>query len=273
MALQSSGVITLQDIHDEAGGTTNSTAQCSVDDADIRALINRSAGGVQSFDDYYGAAAANTTSSIAGGGSTTTNQFPNCNVSLSTGNKLVVVIPMIRIQSGSSLTNGPTSVTIGGQSATQRQMSNQNVAASGYGHMNSIWTLETTLSGTQLVTGSTMSGTGNNSCIVYEITGHTQATPHSTSVASNYTGSAATSDTIGVNTVSGGTVVMGITASAPGNSSTITTSPSSTESQNSFSNLNHAAMRKDNTSAGTPTIFTISNTQSGFFNIVAASFK
>lgn len=269
MALTSSGQITLNEIHVEAGGSSGS--QVALSDTDVKDLVGADNNNT-ALSDYYGAAAANTTSSIAGGGSTTTNGFANCNVSLSSGNKLVVVIAMYRVQSGSAISNGPSSVTVGGQSATLRNINNKNVAASGYGHINSIWVLETTLSGTQLVTGSTMTGTGNNSCIVYEVTGHTTATPRHIAVASNYTGTAATSDIVTLIGASGGTALFGCTATSSGNSGTISTSPSTTVSQNSFSNLNHASARLDGTSAGS-TAYTFTNTQSGFFNIVAASFK
>lgn len=53
MTLQSSGTISLDQIHVEAGGTTNTLA--SIDDADIRQLIERSAGATSSFSDFYGA--------------------------------------------------------------------------------------------------------------------------------------------------------------------------------------------------------------------------
>ena len=56
MALQNSGAITLDQIHDEAGGTSGST--CTVNDADIRGLIDASDGATTSFDDWYGAASA-----------------------------------------------------------------------------------------------------------------------------------------------------------------------------------------------------------------------
>lgn len=53
MTLQSSGAISLDDIHVEAGGTTNT--QASINDADIRALIDKADGALSSFDDFYGA--------------------------------------------------------------------------------------------------------------------------------------------------------------------------------------------------------------------------
>ena len=59
MTLQSSGTISLDQIHVEAGGTTST--QASIDNADIRALIGRSAGVTSSFSDFYGAEAYPTT--------------------------------------------------------------------------------------------------------------------------------------------------------------------------------------------------------------------
>lgn len=66
MALQSSGAITLDQIHDEAGGTSGST--CTINDADIRGLIDADAGDNTSFDDWYGASAVNPRMLLAGGG-------------------------------------------------------------------------------------------------------------------------------------------------------------------------------------------------------------
>ena len=53
MALPSSGTITLNEIHIEAGGSTGSLA--SINDADIRALIGKSDGAAMSFSEWYGA--------------------------------------------------------------------------------------------------------------------------------------------------------------------------------------------------------------------------
>jgi len=269
MALQSSGQISLNDIHVEAGGSSGS--QAAINDSDIRDLAGKSSGSQMAFSEWYGVSAANTTATRIGGSSTTTNQFPNNVSTLSSGNKLIVVVVLLRVQSGSSISNGPTYVTVGGQSATLRAIINRNVSSLSYGHINSIWTLETTLSGSQLTTGSTTTGTGNNSCHIYEVTGHTQATPRSVAVTSNYTGSASTTDTIALAQTSGGSAIFGVTASGFGGGS-LSSSPSTTVVNNTFSNLNHAGAHKDNTTAGT-TAYTWTNNQSGYFNIVAASFK
>ena len=63
MALQTSGAISIDDIHQEAGG--NSGTQCSIDDSDIRGLnaasgrsIDPDSGDPIDFADFYGASAS-----------------------------------------------------------------------------------------------------------------------------------------------------------------------------------------------------------------------
>lgn len=56
MTLPSSGAISLNDIHVEAGGTTGTVV--SINDADIRALISAGSGSEMSFTDWYGASSA-----------------------------------------------------------------------------------------------------------------------------------------------------------------------------------------------------------------------
>jgi hypothetical protein len=55
MPLQTSGAISLNDIHVEAGGASGTTA--SINDADIRALIGKASGVQMSFSEWYGASA------------------------------------------------------------------------------------------------------------------------------------------------------------------------------------------------------------------------
>ena len=61
MALQSSGQISLDDIHVEAGGSTGSEA--TINDSDIRDLIGASSGAELEFADFYGATATDALSS------------------------------------------------------------------------------------------------------------------------------------------------------------------------------------------------------------------
>jgi len=53
MALQTSGQISLNDIHTEAGGSSGS--QASINDSDIRGLIGKGSGAQMSFTEWYGA--------------------------------------------------------------------------------------------------------------------------------------------------------------------------------------------------------------------------
>ena len=69
MALQSSGAISLNDIHVEVNGTSGTT--CSLNDSDIRGLIDKGNNATSSFNEFYGA--ANITHIVASGGSTTTS--------------------------------------------------------------------------------------------------------------------------------------------------------------------------------------------------------
>ena len=56
MPLQSSGQISLDDIHVEAGGSTGTEA--SLNDTDIRGLISKADGAANSFSEYYSASGA-----------------------------------------------------------------------------------------------------------------------------------------------------------------------------------------------------------------------
>lgn len=53
MALQTSGMISLNDIHVEAGGSSGTA--CTINDSDIRGLIGKSSGAAMDFADWYGA--------------------------------------------------------------------------------------------------------------------------------------------------------------------------------------------------------------------------
>ena len=53
MALQTSGAISLNDIHVEAGGTSGTAA--TINDSDIRGLISKASGATMSFSEWYGA--------------------------------------------------------------------------------------------------------------------------------------------------------------------------------------------------------------------------
>lgn len=56
MALQTSGAISLNDIHVEAGGSSGTLA--SINDSDIRGLIGKGSGAQMSFGEWYGASSS-----------------------------------------------------------------------------------------------------------------------------------------------------------------------------------------------------------------------
>lgn len=56
MGLQTSGAISLNEIHVEAGGSSGT--QASINDTDIRALISKASGAQMSFSEWYGASAS-----------------------------------------------------------------------------------------------------------------------------------------------------------------------------------------------------------------------
>ena len=55
MPLQTSGPISLNDIHIEVGGSSGTSV--SLNDADVRGLINKASGATMSFNEWYGATA------------------------------------------------------------------------------------------------------------------------------------------------------------------------------------------------------------------------
>jgi len=77
MALQTSGAITLDQIHIEVGGSSGSSV--TINDADIRGLIGKSDGATMAFNEWYGAASvAYWAHAYAKGGLENTNHsFPN----------------------------------------------------------------------------------------------------------------------------------------------------------------------------------------------------
>ena len=64
MALQSSGQISLNDLHVEAGGTSGT--QASMNDSDIRGLVSAAANSQMTFSSFYGASADYSTTMTVG---------------------------------------------------------------------------------------------------------------------------------------------------------------------------------------------------------------
>lgn len=67
MALQTSGAISLNDIHIEAANSYHSGSNCTINDADIRALIGKASGATMSFNEWYGASSSLDTQTVTVG--------------------------------------------------------------------------------------------------------------------------------------------------------------------------------------------------------------
>ena len=65
MALPTSGAISLNQMHTEAGGSSGTIA--SINDADIRALIGKGSGATMSFNEWYGASSSLNTQTVTVG--------------------------------------------------------------------------------------------------------------------------------------------------------------------------------------------------------------
>lgn len=93
MALQSSGQISLDDIHVEAGGTTSTLA--AINDSDIRGLIGATSESEMEFSDWYGASGAQL--DVRG---TTQNVSSRANIDTSISSSLPVNLTGQSIQTG-----------------------------------------------------------------------------------------------------------------------------------------------------------------------------
>ena len=71
MATPSSGTISLNEMHVEAGGSSGT--ECSINDADIRLIADKSSGATASWNDYYSRAADYAISMTTGGTSRSTS--------------------------------------------------------------------------------------------------------------------------------------------------------------------------------------------------------
>lgn len=172
MPLPSSGAISLNQIHVEAGGSSGTTA--SLNDSDIRAMIGKSSGATNSFSEYYGVSASSPSISYRGRSTTTGNGFPSGYISLSSGTKVVVVCLQL---AGS----GNTYVNVGGTNLTQAAKVDTATPVSGIwgaAYTSAIYYFTTSASGSVYITGN--GGSGRSSLTVYEVTGYNSATPYTT---------------------------------------------------------------------------------------------
>ena len=120
MALQTTGPISLNDLHVEAGGTTNTL--CALNDEDIRNIIDKGAGAQNSISEYYGQSSA--VSGFWAGykanlpdGNLTWN---NVNIGTPSANRYVIVYHCYRTATGGgAMASVTSSCDIAGQTTTR----------------------------------------------------------------------------------------------------------------------------------------------------------
>lgn len=179
MTLPSSGAISLNQIHIEAGGSSSTLA--SLNDSDIRAMIGKSSSAQNAFNEYYGVSASTPSVSYRGRATTTGNGFPNGYVTLSSGTKVVVVCLQL---AGGPPYYGNTYVNLGGTGMTLAARMDDATGISGvWGarYTSAIYYLTSSASGSTYISGN--GGSGRSSLTVYEITGYNSATPYATGTA------------------------------------------------------------------------------------------
>jgi len=109
MPLQSSGTISLNEIHIEAGGASGS--QASINDSDIRNLIGKASGAQMSFNEWYGASAVQTPTFI----NSTINTNPESDttfisITAPTGSNAFIGIAQDTGSTNISLSGSPTNI-------------------------------------------------------------------------------------------------------------------------------------------------------------------
>jgi len=281
MALPSSGQITLNQIHVEAGGSSGS--QAAMNDSDIRAMIGKGSTSQNAFSEYYGVSSASPTITYKGRSYTTGNGFPSGSFNLSSGTKIVVAAMQLASSSG-----GNTYMTMGGSSMTEaaglQSYGNNSAGVSiGAGGDVAIYYLVSSASGSTYFTGN--GGSGRSVLEVFEITGYNSSTPTATASMTNI-------DNIGSN---GSTAYGSLTLNETYNGATIiagrghygdnTVSPSSATISQIKLELasSHFSIYKSGVSAGNTTYTATSNNpvdttypytqRNGLFVMAGASWK
>ena len=175
MPLPSSGAISLNQIHVEAGGSSGSLA--SLNDSDIRDMIGKSSGAQNSFNEYYGVSASTPSVSYRGRATTTGNGFPAGWISLSSGTKVVVVCLQLAGSGNTYVNLGSTGMTLAAKVDTATPVSGIWGAA----YTSAVYYTTSSSSGSVYISGN--GGSGRSSLTVYEVTGYNSATPYTTDTA------------------------------------------------------------------------------------------
>ena len=243
MPLPSSGAISLNQIHVEAGGSSGS--QASLNDADIRGMLGKGSTAQNSFNEYYGISAAAPIATYKGFIRTTSDGFPQGSVSLSSGTKVVVVcLCMPGYQN--------TYCNLGNSSMTRAASNAQN-------GMSAVYYLATSASGSTLISGN--GGSGRSVGYIWEITGYNSSTPTATAAVKSANNTSGFSKTISVacqyNGVTIGAGVCEDTTPATGTVNPLTGSGVTVSNSDQLAQqdlelaTNHYAWKDENTPSGT----------------------
>jgi len=182
MALPSSGQITLNQIHVEAGGSSSS--QVSINDSDVRGLIGKSSNAQNAFNEYYGVSASAPTANYLGRLITTSNGFPNGYLTLPSGSNKLIVGCMELAGIPSYPQN--TSVSLGGTSMTLAIRNHDLHPVSSvpqFKWQSAIYYIQTSLNGSVYIAGQ--GGSGRSCMSFYQVSGHTSITPYTSVKAQN----------------------------------------------------------------------------------------
>ena len=197
MTLPSSGAISLNQLHVEAGGSSGS--QVSMNDSVIRDMIGKGSTSQNSFNEYYGVSAAAPSATYKGRTLTTGNGFPAGYVTLSSGTKIVVVTLQLPGYRNTYCNLGSSAMTLAADSFVATGHNNPN------GSHSLVYYLVTSASGSTYISGN--GGSGRSVCHVWEITGYTSSTPSSTAIASSSSFSAGYSKTVSLSTQYNGVTI------------------------------------------------------------------
>lgn len=260
MPLPSSGQITINQIHVEAGGGSGS--QAAINDTDIRAMIGKGSAAQNAFNEYYGVTNSAPTATYIGRLTTTGNGFPSGSLTFNSGTKVVVVTLQLAGFNNTYVNFGSTAMT---------QACKIDTAASGgvWGARptSAVYWLQTSTSGSVSISGN--GGSGRSVLHAWEITGYNSATPYSTATAQN-TSNTSFSKTISLSTkYNGCTIGSGVTEDTnPAGSVTVSNSDS-LQQIDLESATNHYSWRDQGTSEGTTSYNCVQNNPAS--NIVSGS--
>lgn len=287
MPLQSSGAISLNQIHIEAGGS--SASQASLNDEDIRGLIGKASAASQSFSDYYGAASSAPTASLiqdnfyesGDGFPSTDNTNRWLNLGSYTGSKLVVGCVLL---AGGTATTANSYMSLGNPSsgylftlAARKRQQHPNSTDNGGSVSPLMWDVAiyymvTTLQGQHKVFGD--GGSGRSMLHFYEVSGYNSSTPYTTDTAINTNNDATMGITVN-SQYNGVTIGAAMSFDSPTPYTHTVTNDDFTSTFSKQSATEHTSFYDNGTSSGNIT-YTYTNTgdsQAQPMTMVTASWK